>query len=194
MRRDFPVVASLALLLLLVPGMILPHPSPPSAVRVHPSLSVDGPIVIISEFYPCGVDYDEYIVLWNGGSDEVVLTDWTISDGEGVLLFTTPIHILPGDEVHISSNDDSFVDAFGVPPEVTVQGWNTNESGHSLRFVQIGRHRRLHCPPIPRWSSRRFRVLWRFRCSGWLVRESDACPQTRRGRKASPDGRHPYRY
>lgn len=141
MRRDFPVVASLALLLLLVPGMILPHPSPLSAVSIYSSLSVDGPLVVISEFYPCGVNYDEYIVLWNRGSEEVILSYWTLSDGEGVLLFTTLVHILAGDEVHISSNYDSYFDAFGVPPEITVQGWNTNDlvtvSG-SFRLADIG--------------------------------------------------------
>ena len=141
MRRDFPVVASLALLLLLVPGMILPHPSLLNVVGIQSSSSVVGSLVIISEFYPCGVDNDEYIVLWNLGSEEVMLSDWTISDGEGVLLFTTPIHIPARDEVCISSNDDSYFDAFGVLPEVTAQGWNTNDQVTvlgSFRLADIG--------------------------------------------------------
>lgn len=74
--------------------------------------------VLITEFYPCGMHDDEYFELTSTSSLPLDLVGWSVSDGEGELVFVAPFILAPGSSLVVSANSTSYISAFGVPPEI----------------------------------------------------------------------------
>ena len=76
--------------------------------------------LLVSEFYPCGLNGDEYIVLANTAPIGFDLRNWSLSDGEGSWRFLRNIWIRPGETISISCNSKSFLSAFDRAPDVAL--------------------------------------------------------------------------
>lgn len=76
--------------------------------------------VVVSEFYPCGLQDDEYLVLENVGGLEVDMCNWSITDLEGTLTFTSHVSLAPGARMAMSCNSSSYLQAFGRLPEAAL--------------------------------------------------------------------------
>jgi cardiolipin synthase len=133
-------VASSALLMLVL-YLAGPHHFSHSAEAGGP------PVALISEFYPCGVCDDEYLVIANAGEESIDLMGWLVSDGEGSIAFTASVEVPPRCEVAISMNSSSYEAAYGRRPEVAldVAHGNALVSG-PFRLADVGDDIRLVSP------------------------------------------------
>jgi phosphatidylserine/phosphatidylglycerophosphate/cardiolipin synthase-like enzyme len=115
MRRGHVLAVSSATLFLST--VIAPYhvPGPFSCASAWENA---GPGVVISEFYPCGLCDDEYIVLENSCDRPVDLSNWTVTDGEGSLRFCGPLELGPGERLVVASNSTSYRRAFDVLPDL----------------------------------------------------------------------------
>jgi hypothetical protein len=115
---------SSALLLTLIGSM--PHHEP--TMDWHAELTAqtpDGPFVI-SEFYPCGLCSDEYLVISNQGSHSENLFGWTVSDGEGTLLIRSDVWLSAFGSATFSWNETSFYEAFDKLPTISMDSANSS--------------------------------------------------------------------
>lgn len=116
MRRRFVLAVSSALLFLSV--VLAPHHFS-QELQTGTSEATNWPSsVLISEFYPCGLADDEYLVLSNSGSSAVNLRNWTVTDGEGLLRFVADVVVGAEDSLVISTNASSYLSAFGAEPDI----------------------------------------------------------------------------
>ncbi|MDH3364813.1 MAG: phospholipase D-like domain-containing protein [Thermoplasmata archaeon] len=79
-----------------------------------------APAVWISEFYACGTMDDEYVTICSEADHDVDLTGWSLTDGEGWLVFRENAILRRGDRMSISFNSSSYSSAFGRPPDFQV--------------------------------------------------------------------------
>jgi hypothetical protein len=136
------LVASTALLLLVF--------CPSGPYHSTTLASLDEPLVmLISEFYPCGVCDDEYVVIANPGTVFVDLKGWVISDGEGSVEITADLIFLPGSELAMSMNSSSYEAAYGRQPDVGFDSpsssWMVEVLG-TFRLADAGDELRLISP------------------------------------------------
>ena len=76
--------------------------------------------LLITEFYPCALSGDEYIVVSNSGSETANLLNWSLTDGEGVLTFRKDAWLGPSRSLAISFNSTSYWTAFGHGPDFCI--------------------------------------------------------------------------
>jgi hypothetical protein len=76
--------------------------------------------VSLCEFYASGVMGDEYVTIRSQGDEDIDLAGWSLTDGEGSLVFREGAIVSGGDQVCISFNSSSYSSAFGQPPDYTV--------------------------------------------------------------------------
>lgn len=126
MRPGLALLVSSALLsLLAVPG---PHPHAFPGNECHPS-TVSGR-VLISEFYPCGLNQDEYFVIVNTADDPVALANWSVSDGEGVIRFLEPASLAGRGMLAVSMNSSSYERAYGGRPDIGLDDATASAAVH----------------------------------------------------------------
>jgi hypothetical protein len=118
MRRGTIRAVSSALLLALIGSM--PHHEPSTGWYVElADQTPDGPFVI-SEFYPCGLCSDEYLVVSNQNGRSENLFGWTVTDGEGTLLFRSDVWLSAFGSATITWNTTSFLEAFDKLPTISM--------------------------------------------------------------------------
>ncbi|UCE44805.1 MAG: lamin tail domain-containing protein [Methanobacteriota archaeon] len=93
-----------------------------SSSDVAPSNDDVSPPLLIVEFYAAGVADDEYVVISNSGSCELDLQGWSITDGEGAIMFGDSPPLQGGGTASVSFNSSSFFSAFGRLPDYSVDG------------------------------------------------------------------------
>lgn len=76
--------------------------------------------LLLTEFYPNAACADEYLIISNAGDLSVNLRHWSISDGEGTIVFETDIWLVPGHAVTVAFNTSSFVSVYHRYPEVSL--------------------------------------------------------------------------
>lgn len=123
MRRDHVLAVSSATLFLS--AMLAPCHIP-GCVAATSVVDMAGHCVLISEFYPCGLCDDEYFILENMGEAPLSLRNWTVSDGEGALRFTGDLVVGSRARLAVSSNTTSYQRAFGRPPDIGLDGPESN--------------------------------------------------------------------
>jgi len=94
--------------------------------------------LLISEFYPCALRSDEYFVISNVGSGSVNLRNWTVTDGEGAILFVSDLAVPSNGRVSVSENASSFRCAFGRDPEVSLANRSAVSCSGSFRLADGG--------------------------------------------------------
>src|SRR4030042_1905635 len=114
MRRGCVMAVSSALLFLSI--VLAPHHLSSAELYIH-STGLESAQVIVSEFYPCGLQDDEYLVLENIGGSDADLYNWTVTDLEGTLTFVSHVTIAPGGRMVISANSSSYLQAFAQLPD-----------------------------------------------------------------------------
>lgn len=120
--------------MLLSFGVFIPHHdlTPPFGCESVGFSQYSG--LMVSEFYPCALCDDEYLVITNQCGFYIDLRNWSISDGEGTLTFITDFWLMQNHSVSISWNESSFWQAFGRLPDVFVNRGGTQafvaESGN----------------------------------------------------------------
>jgi phosphatidylserine/phosphatidylglycerophosphate/cardiolipin synthase-like enzyme len=139
MRREHIQAVSSALLLTFV--VFIPHHigCTTSGSEVSSIIFRSGPL--ISEFYPRGSSNDEYIVLSNQGGTDVNLRGWRLSDGEGVLTFSSDIWLVNGSSFTISWNGSSFWQAYARLPEISLDAAGSErviQASGSFRLADAG--------------------------------------------------------
>jgi phosphatidylserine/phosphatidylglycerophosphate/cardiolipin synthase-like enzyme len=82
--------------------------------------SYPAPGLLVSEFYACGLNGDEYIVLANTAPIGINLRNWSLSDGEGSWKFLKDVWIPSGGMISISCNSTSFISAFDRAPDLAL--------------------------------------------------------------------------
>lgn len=125
MRTLGSAVVSSALLLLL--GAAGLHPASAVASGMDAPSADPRVSVLITEFYPCAVDGDEYVVLCNCGTEAVNLLDWALSDGEGSVRLPGR-ELLPRESFVVSERASSYLAAYGALPDLSVEGWSPEAS------------------------------------------------------------------
>jgi hypothetical protein len=150
MRRGAVRVVSSALLLAIVASM--PHHILLSHTCELSSEGYSSSTLVLSEFYPGGLADDEYFVISNQGASYENLRGWSVSDGEGSLLFVSDLWLGPNCTASVSSNSSSFERAYGVFPTVSLERMNSSglvssngtfrlaDSGDSLEIYSPGGH------------------------------------------------------
>ena len=93
------------------------------------ALSEPGP-VLLSELYAAATQNDEYVAVTNAGTVPVSLSNWSISDGEGSMVFMHDLLLAPGCSFVASMNQSSYQSAFGRPPD-----WSPTAPDSSLISV-----------------------------------------------------------
>ncbi|UCE80984.1 MAG: lamin tail domain-containing protein [Methanobacteriota archaeon] len=83
-----------------------------------------SPLVLISEFYACGMAEDEYLVLSSNSDEDIDLARWSITDGEGAVVFRNNTLLRSKEKAVISFNSSSYQSAFGRLPDYSVDGRN----------------------------------------------------------------------
>jgi cardiolipin synthase len=133
MRALWSAVVSSALLFIL--GSAGLHPA--SDISEKSCVMGDEAMasLLIKEFYPCAVNGDEYMVLSNPGPEAVNLLGWSVSDGEGTITLLGG-SLQPSDSFSISENASSFTEAYGVLPDIQVDGWCSGDGA-----LVVGRFR-----------------------------------------------------
>ena len=127
--------------MLLAIVALMPHHG---LARIESVLSTeDCPEVplVISEFYPGGLADDEYIVISNHCDLRQSLGGWSLSDGEGWLLFISDLWLAPRECASVSWNTSSFESAFGSSPTVSMRGGDISglvRTNGSFRLADSG--------------------------------------------------------
>jgi len=97
--------------------------------------------MVISEFYPYALAGDEYVTITNVGGSDAPILGWSLSDGEGVITFTSNITLAPGASMSVSFNSSSYERAYGQLPEVALDApedtWPLRISG-TFRLANSG--------------------------------------------------------
>ena len=74
--------------------------------------------VLISELYPCALSGDEFVSICSISDVEVPLSGWTISDGEGSVVFLEDVVLEASAVLSISFNSSSYTSSYGAPPSI----------------------------------------------------------------------------
>ena len=69
--------------------------------------------ILITEFYAAGLRDDEYIVLSNPSSTPVNLRNWSMTDGEGSIVFLVDEWLAPGSSLVVTMNSSSYEAVYG---------------------------------------------------------------------------------
>ena len=96
------------------------------------------PRILISEFYPCALDGDEYVVLSNPNEEDVDLSGWQLTDGEGYLTFIGSAVAPAGSRVAVSFNASSYAAAYGVQPEIPIDGTSSTGACEVTASFRLG--------------------------------------------------------
>ena len=118
MRCGLTRAVSSALLLTLVVAM--PHHDGSTCERSSASAMPEAHGFLISEFYPSATCDDEYLVISNCGDSTRDLQGWSVTDGEGCILFFGALPVAPRSSCAISWNGTSYRNVFDLPPRVAV--------------------------------------------------------------------------
>jgi cardiolipin synthase len=118
MSRSAYVFVILASACLSVQG--LSHSASAEAEVDVPLDAPPVPGVLISEFYPCAANDDEYFVLFNRDEAPVELGGWQLTDGEGVVHFLERTRIPALSSFSVSFNGSSYLAAYGSPADIAV--------------------------------------------------------------------------
>ncbi|HEX9908884.1 MAG TPA: phospholipase D-like domain-containing protein, partial [Thermoplasmata archaeon] len=131
------MAVSSALLFLSI--VLAPHHLSSAELAIHSS-DLESAQVIISEFYPCGLQDDEYLVLENIGGGDADLYNWTVTDLEGALRFVSHVIIAPGGRMVISANSSSYLQAFARLPDAQMgdDGCSTLSCSGTFRLADAG--------------------------------------------------------
>ncbi len=84
----------------------------------HSEANLFGSAPLIVEFYPRALLDDEYFAIGNPSSSPISLLGWSVTDGEGTIVFRSDLWIPPLKCIYASFNSTSFGNAYGRPPEV----------------------------------------------------------------------------
>ena len=119
--------------------VLAPHHLPPPGLAAC-STDLCQVRVIVSEFYPCGLQDDEYIVLENIGVSDADLYNWTVTDLEGTLRFVSHVTIAPGERVVVSANSSSYLQAFACLPDAQMadDGCSLLSCSGTFRLADVG--------------------------------------------------------
>mgnify|MGYP001765557376 CR=1 FL=1 len=96
--------------------------------------------VIFSEFYPCGLQDDEYFVLTNIGGSSADLFNWSVTDLEGALRFVSHELLPSGGRLTVSANSSSYLRAYGRLPDVQMddEGCQLISRTGTFRLADVG--------------------------------------------------------
>ena len=127
--------------MLFLLGTSAPYPSAWSPLTCE-GLSTSSSTVLISEFYPCAMSNDEYVVLTCVADFGISLLNWSLSDGEGTIKFLKPLVVESMGSLAISMNSTSFVKAYNKPPDVSLGPGGCSSAGlvvsGSFRLSNVG--------------------------------------------------------
>lgn len=127
------------LLVLAAPMVYLPEESSTgSRGKDASACCTTFPTIMISEFYPCALNDDEYFVLSNPSDHPVLLGGWQLTDEEGSVSFLEQAHIGPGSCLSVSFNASSYSTAYGSRPTVGLDEGSTNVLCESLGSFRMG--------------------------------------------------------
>jgi len=97
--------------------------------------------MVVSEFYPYALAGDEYVTITNVGGSDALMLDCSLSDGEGMITFTSNMTLGPGASMSVSFNSSSYERAYGQPPDVALDApedaWPCRVSG-TFRLANSG--------------------------------------------------------
>jgi len=134
----FAVVSSTLLFLF---GTSAPYPTAYSDIACG-DLSTSSPTILISEFYPCAMSNDEYVILTCVADFGISLLNWSLSDGEGTIKFLKPLVVGSMGSLAISMNSTSFEKAYNKPPNVSLGPGGCSSAGlvvcGSFRLSDVG--------------------------------------------------------
>ena len=99
--------------------ILAPHHMAP-AVDAEDEAANTGTQLLITEFYPCALSGDEYLVVSNTCPCRVDLANYSITDGEGTLTFVGNLWLQPSSSLSVSMNSTSFQRAYGRSPDIIV--------------------------------------------------------------------------
>jgi len=94
--------------------------------------------MLIAEFYPCALRSDEYVGLANVGSAQLMLGNWSLTDGEGTVTFLHNFVVPIGERIFMSANLTSFRSAFGRVPEVCLSDRTSVSCSGTFRLADTG--------------------------------------------------------
>jgi cardiolipin synthase len=112
-------------------------PSPDESSDVSALISTPGQ-VLISEFYPCALEDDEYLVLFNAWDAPVPLAGWHVTDGEGLIEFREGASIAPRSRLALSFNGSSFAAAYGVRPTIDLDEPSSDGLCEMMGMFKLG--------------------------------------------------------
>lgn len=137
MRRVHALAVSSALLFL----SIVPAPCHMQAIQGVGAVEVGAAKLLISEFYPCALNEDEYFVISSNSPTAMNLRNWSLTDGEGRIFFRNDSWLPAMGSMTISRNSSSFFRAFARYPQIGTDLTNSSrligESG-ALRLADTG--------------------------------------------------------
>jgi len=90
-----------------------------------------GYAILLCEFYASGTMNDEYVTICSQVDEDIGLAGWSLTDGEGSLVFKEGSVLGGRCQVCISFNSSSYSSAFGQPPDYSVG------SSDGVALVQI---------------------------------------------------------
>ena len=118
MRRELIRAVSSALLLVMM--LSTPHHDLDPPVISSSSSQVYYAGLMVSEFYPCALRNDEYLVISNQCGLNVNLFHFNISDGEGRLMIVADLWLMRNESLSISWNSSSFFSAYSQLPNLSI--------------------------------------------------------------------------
>jgi len=84
------------------------------------AFDVDIPNLLFIKVQFDDVDNGEFFTIYNAGRTTIDLTNWSIADGEGELLFQTGSAILPKEEIAIARSQSSYLRQNGEAPDCSI--------------------------------------------------------------------------